>query len=430
MIPSLIVLVLVALNGLFVAAEFALIGASKPALENLAQKGSARARTVVAILVSPRETDRYIATAQLGITFASLGLGMYGEHELAEWLGDKLAATTVAQWVSVHTLASVLSIAALTYLHIVLGEMIPKTLALSKPESTAIAIGAPMRWMLRLMLPLVLVLNALGRGLLRLVGVKSTEGPAEAPTPEDLAFIVDESVEGGRLAEMPGRVFDELLAFGELTAAEVMTPRVKVVGVRRGSSPSELREVLSRSHHTRYPVYERDLDDLVGFVHIRDLLDVLVDDVALSDSHVRAVPFVPETTRLDVVLQKMRAEKTQLVIVMDEHGGTAGIVTIEDLFEEVVGEIADRPESHAPLRRVEGRLRASGQARVDEVGEELGLEDFEHEEVDTVSGLVLALLDRPPLVGDVVEWRGVRFRVLDVEGHGVEECEVYPPRAE
>ena len=430
MIPSLIVFALIVLNGLFVAAEFALIGASKPTLENLARKGSTRARTVVKILTSPRETDRYIATAQLGITFASLGLGMYGEHELAEWLGVQLAATTVAEWVSVHTLASVLAIAALTYLHIVLGEMIPKTLALSKPESTALAIGAPMRWMLLLMLPLVLALNALGRGLLRLFGVKAIEGHADAPTPEDLAFIVDESVEGGRIAEMPGRVFDELLAFGELTAAEVMTPRVKVVGVRRGSAPAELREVLSRSHHTRYPVYERDLDDLVGFVHIRDLLDVLVENIPLSDSHVRAVPFVPETTRLDVVLQKMRAEKTQLVIVMDEHGGTAGIVTIEDLFEEVVGEIADRPESHAPLRRVEGRLRASGQARVDEVGEELALEDFEHEEVDTVSGLVLALLDRPPLVGDVVEWRGVRFRVLDVEGHGVEECEVYPPRAE
>ncbi|MEZ4249804.1 MAG: hemolysin family protein [Polyangiales bacterium] len=428
MIPTVVVLVLVALNGLFVAAEFALIGASKPALENLAKKGNGRARAVVAILSSPRETDRYIATAQLGITFASLGLGMYGEHQLALWLIEKLEATSVAELVSVHALASVLAIAALTYVHIVLGEMIPKTLALQKPEKTVLAIGAPMRWMLRLMLPLVIVLNALGRGLLRLVGVRATEGHGDAPTAEDLAFIVDESVEGGRLAEMPGRVFDELLAFGELTAAEVMTPRVKVTGVRRGSTRDELRTVLTDSHHTRYPVYERDLDDLIGFVHIRDLLDVLASNDALTDEHVRAVPFVPETTRLDVVLQKMRAEKTQLVVVMDEHGGTAGIVTIEDLFEEVVGEIADRPESHAPLRRVEGRLRASGMARVDEVGEELGLDDFEHEEVDTVSGLVLALLERPPLVGDVVEWRGVRFRVLDVEGHGVEECEVYPPR--
>lgn len=428
MIPTLIVLLLVALNGLFVAAEFALIGASKPTLENLAQKGSSRAEAVVKILASPRETDRYIATAQLGITFASLGLGMYGEHELALWLGEKLDATSLAGVVSVHAVASVLSIATLTYLHIVLGEMIPKTLALQKAEATVLAIGAPMRLMLRLMLPLVVGLNGLGRAVLRLAGVRSVEGHGEAPTPEDLAFIVDESVEGGRLGEMPGRVFDELLAFSERTAAEVLTPRVKLVGIRRGSAPMELREVLSRSHHTRYPVYERDLDDLVGFVHIRDLLDVLARGGALTDAHVRAVPFVAETTRLDVVLQKMRHEKTQLVVVMDEHGGTAGIVTIEDLFEEVVGEIADRPESHAPLRRVEGRLRASGMARVDEVGEELGLEEYEHPEVDTVSGLVLALLDRPPLVGDVVEWRGVRFRVLDVEGHGVEECEVYPPR--
>ncbi len=353
---------------------------------------------------------------------------MYGEHELALWLGKKLEATSLAGVVSVHALASVLSIAALTYLHIVLGEMIPKTLALQKAEATVLAIGAPMRWMLRLMLPLVVGLNGLGRAVLRLAGVRSVEGHGEAPTPEDLAFIVDESVEGGRLGEMPGRVFDELLAFSERTAAEVLTPRVKLVGIRRGSAPAELREVLSRSHHTRYPVFERDLDDLVGFVHIRDLLDVLARGGALTDAHVRAVPFVAETTRLDVVLQKMRHEKTQLVVVMDEHGGTAGIVTIEDVFEEVVGEIADRPESHAPLRRVEGRLRASGMARVDEVGEELGLEEYEHPEVDTVSGLVLALLDRPPLVGDVVEWRGVRFRVLDVEGHGVEECEVYPPR--
>lgn len=428
MIPTLIVLLLIVLNGLFVAAEFALIGASKPTLENLAQKGSARAEAVVKILSSPRETDRYIATAQLGITFASLGLGMYGEHELALWLGERLEATSLAGFVSVHALASVLSIAALTYLHIVLGEMIPKTLALQKAEATVLAIGAPMRWMLRLMLPLVVGLNGLGRALLRLVGVRSVEGHGEAPTPEDLAFIVDESVEGGRLGEMPGRVFDELLAFSERTAAEVLTPRVKLIGIRRGSAQAELREVLSRSHHTRYPIYERDLDDLVGFVHIRDLLDVLARGGALTDAHVRAVPFVAETTRLDVVLQKMRHEKTQLVVVMDEHGGTAGIVTIEDLFEEVVGEIADRPESHAPLRRVEGRLRASGMARVDEVGEELGLNEYEHPEVDTVSGLVLTLLDRPPLVGDVVEWRGVRLRVLDVEGHGVEECEVYPPR--
>jgi CBS domain containing-hemolysin-like protein len=426
-IASLIVLVLILLNGLFVAAEFALIGASRPALEALAQQGSHRAKAILAILRDPRATDRYIATAQLGITFASQGLGMYGEHQLAEWLTVKLRGTALDGPLPVHTLASGLALSALTYLHIVLGEMIPKTLALQKAEAMVLVIAAPMRWMLALMLPLVVLLNGVGAGVLRLFGVRASEGHGEAPSPQDLAFLVDESVEGGRLGELPGRVFDELLAFGELTAAEVMTPRVKLVGIRRGSSNRELREVLSRANHTRYPVYERDLDDLLGFVHIRDLLDLLVREEPFNDRLIRPVPFVPETARLDAVLNRMRSEKTHIAVVMDEHGGTEGIVTIEDLFEEVVGEIADHPGSPPPLRRVEGLLRSSGQTRVEEIGEELRIEGFLHPEVDTVSGLVLALLGRPPLVGDVVTWQGVRFRVLDVEGHGVEECEVYPP---
>jgi CBS domain containing-hemolysin-like protein len=426
-ITAAIVLALVALNGLFVAAEFALIGASRPAIEGMASKGDTGAKGVLAVLTDSKATDRYIATAQLGITFASLGLGMYGEHQLAEWLEGQLRGTALGGKLPVHTLASGLSLALLTYLHIVLGEMIPKTLALQKPERMVLSISLPMRWVQALFLPLVVVLNGLGRALMRLAGVNPTEGHGKAPTTADLAYIVDESVEGGRLGELPGRVFDELLGFGERIAAEVMTPRVKVIGVRRGSPPEELREVLLRSKHTRYPVYERDMDDLVGFVHIRDLLDVLMDGAPLTEKYIRPVPFVAGQTRLDAVLARMRAEKTQLVVVMDEHGGTGGILTVEDLFEEVVGEIADTPESHAPIRRENGRLRVSGQARLDEVGEELEIDAFTHPEVDTVSGLVLALLLRPPAVGDVVEWYGVRFRVIDVDGHGVEACEVYPP---
>ena len=427
MIAALIVAVLVALNGMFVAAEFALIGSSRATLQGLAQQGDRGARATLEVLEDPQQTDRYIATAQLGITFASLGLGMYGEHQLAEWLEPRLRGTPLDGALPLHATASALALAALTYVHIALGEMVPKTVALQNAVGAARLLAAPMRWMQALMLPLVVALDGLGRLLLRLCGIQAAQGHGDAPTAADLAYIVDESVEGGRLGEVPGEVFDELLAFGEMTAAEVMTPRVRLIGLRRGSTPEQLREVLARSHHTRYPVYERDLDDLVGFVHIRDLLDALVEGAPLTERFIRAVPYVPASMRLDAVLGRMRAEKTHLVVVMDEHGGTEGIVTVEDLFEEVVGEIADTPESHMPVRRAEGRLRASGQARLDEVGEELGLDAFSHPEVDTVSGLVLALLLRPPLVGDIVEWYGVRFRVIDVEGHGVGECEVYPP---
>jgi CBS domain containing-hemolysin-like protein len=429
LIPALIVLGLIALNGLFVAAEFALIGASKPALESLARQGDRRARDLLATLKNPQATDRYIATAQLGITFASLGLGMYGEHQLAEWLSKLLAGSSLGGKLPVHTLASGISLAFLTYLHIVLGEMIPKTIALQKAESAALAIAAPMRWMLALMLPLVLLLNGLGGLFLRLFGIKATGDHHKAPTPQDLAFLVEESVEGGRIDHLPGHIFDELLSFSERTAAEVMTPRVKLAGIRQGSSPDEIRHVLSGASHTRYPVYRRDLDDIIGFTHIRDLLDLLVSRRPLDDKHIRPIPFFPRTTRLDAVLTRMRSEKTQIGVVMDEHGGTEGLVTIEDLFEEVVGEIADNPGSAPPLQRVDGRLRALGSVRVDEAGEALVLENFHHPEVDTMSGLVLALLERPPRIGDVVEWQGVRVRILRVEGHGVAECEIYPPRA-
>lgn len=425
-ISVLIVLILIALNAMFVAAEFALIGSSRATLDTLSRQGNSRAKTALKILESTTLTDRYIATAQLGITFASLGLGMYGEHQFAGWLERQFQNTPLTGVIPAHIIASILSLSALTYLHIVLGEMIPKTLALLQAETTVQQLVLPMRWAQTLMLPLVIGLDEMGHGLLRIFGIHPTSGHNDAPTPEDLAYIVDESVEGGRLGELPGEVFDELLAFGERTAAEVMTPRVKVIGLRRGSTPEQLREILQRFRHTRYPVYERNLDDLVGFVHIRDLLNALVEDEPLTQQFIRNVPYVPASMKLDAVLARMRSEKTHLVVVMDEHGGTAGILTIEDIFEEVIGEISDTPEKSRPIQSMGGYIRASGQARLDEIGDEIGQKNLSHPDVDTVSGLILASLQRPPLVGDIVEWNNLRFRVLSIEGHGVLECEVYP----
>ena len=426
-VPIVIITVLILLNALFVAAEFAIVGAPRASIERRAAEGDAAARMVSNILKDPRRQDRYIATAQLGITVASLGLGMYGEHVLAEWIGHWLVGLGPLREAGAHTLASVLAVALLTYFHIVVGEMIPKSIALQQADKAAVWVTPPVLVVQKILYPLVIGLNALGNAVLRLAGINRYVASGEHyRTPEELQFIVRESQAGGMLRQESADVLQELLEFGDLTAGEVMIPRVHVVGIPAGATADEMLDILRSSPHTRYPVYEGSLDHITGVVHIKDILRRMPNRRALRPSEVREVPYIPETAEMDTVLAAMRRVNSQMAVVMDEHGGTAGVITIEDLFEEVVGEIVEgwvaRPEIH---RALDGRLLVAGTVRISQVGEELGLV-LEHDEVDTVSGLVLSLLDRPPLVGDVVEYDDVRFEVTAVEGHGVSECAVTP----
>ena len=382
---------------------------------------------MAAILREPRRQDRFIATAQLGITLASLGLGMYGEHELAEWIAGGLHAAGFEawRWMTAHALASVLAVAFLTYFHIVVGEMIPKSIALQYAARTAMWVTPVMLVVQTMVLPIVIVLNALGNGLLRLFGIHRGESSSEHyRTPEELQYIVRESQAGGMLRRESADVVQELLDFGDLTAGEVMVPRVHVVGIEVGASFDAVATIVRRSPHTRYPIYEGSLDNIVGMVHIKDLFRRLRSRRAVHINDARPVPYLPEQADIDTLLKSMRAARTQLAVIMDEHGGTAGIVTIEDLFEEVVGDIEESATRRPDLYRDEqGRAVAAGTVRIEEVGEFLGVV-LEHDEVDSVSGLVLAELGRPPLVGDAVEYDDVHFEVIAIEGHGVAACAV------
>jgi len=425
MIAFLIITALILLNGIFVAAEFAIVGAPRAAIDAKAQSGNRLARAVQRVLEDPKQQDLYIATAQLGITVASLGLGMYGEHVLADGLYSLLGDHGLPQWLISHGVASTVAVAILTYFHIVVGEMVPKSVALQRAEQMALWITPPMLWIRNALFPFVVSLNALGNVVLKMLGVnRQAQSADEYYTAEELQLIVQESEDLGAIRAEAGQMLQELFEFGDLTAGEAMVPRVRVVGMPLGTTPDQIRLLLGQAPHTRYPVYEGDLDHIIGMVHIRDLLRVLLRDESIRRTHARPLPLVPETAPLDSVLSTMRQERTQMVIVLDEHGGTSGVVTLQDLFEEVVGEIEEGPATAPQIYRdANGRLRVPGTMRLDELGQQFDL-DLEHEDVDSVSGLILTLLGRPPAVGDIVRYERLLIEVTAVKGHGVDECAV------
>jgi CBS domain containing-hemolysin-like protein len=419
-----IVFALLLANALFVAAEFAIVSAPRMTMERRANEGDRLAGRLLKTMTSPRDQDQYIATAQIGITLASLGLGMYGEHTLALWLEPRLEQVGAGRFMAVHGLASVTSVALLSYLHIFIGEMIPKGLALSHAETTARAVFWPMSAVRIILLPFVITLNRIGNACLRLIGVRREENPRELYyTPEELQLVVEESRREGVIRADAGLILRELFEFGDLTAGQAMVPRVRVVGLPAGAGPADVRRILTDARHTRYPVFEGDLDHIVGMLHVKDLLRRLINDEPISVADVRRIPVVPETTSLDDVLATMQRTRAHMAVVIDEHGGTAGIISLEDLFEEVVGEIDEGvPRTPALMPQADGSLRAAGTVRLDELGQHFDVE-LEHPEVESVSGLVLALLDRPPVVGDVVEYGRIRLTVTATTGRGVREVQ-------
>jgi CBS domain containing-hemolysin-like protein len=425
MIAIAIIVALLLLNALFVAAEFAIVGAPRAAIDHRAAKRQPLARLVQSVLRDARRQDRYIATAQIGITVASLGLGMYGEHVVADWLRERLGNGSVATWLVAHGFASILAVAILTYFHVVVGEMIPKSLALQSAERMALVITPVMLWIQTLLLPFVATLNGLGNLVLRGIGInRAASGPEQYYTPEELQLIVEESEEQGALRSESGQVLQELFEFGELTAAETMVPRVRITGIPVGAGPEQLRRIIGDHPRTRYPIFEGDLDHIVGTYHIKDLLRLLLNNSSVTAEGARPAPVVPETALLDAVLAAMRRDRAQFAIVIDEHGGTSGVVTLEDLFEEVVGEIDDSPDQRSgPRRDASGRLRVPGTMRLDELGQLFDLE-LAHDDVDSVSGLILTLLGRPPRVDDRVEYGRLQLQVVATQGRGVDEAAV------
>ena len=422
-----IVLLLVIANGVFVAAEFAIVGAPRASIEHEAAQGNRLAQRVARILEDPVRQDRYIATAQVGISVASLGLGMYGEHVLADWITARLELLDAGGWIAAHAVASIVAVSVLTYMHIVIGEMVPKALALQRAAHTVLYVTPVILAIQAILLPIVVGLNGAGNGVLRLMGVRRHAVDSERyHTTEELQYIVEESHEGGLLRGESGDILRELFEFGDLTAGEAMVPRVMLTGIRVGTTPEQLSAIVQASPHTRYPVFDGDLDNIIGSIHIKRVLRHLVANTPITAQDARPLPYIPGPALLDEVMAAMRRDRAQMAVVMDQHGGTAGLITMEDLFEEVVGEIDEGQGGTPIIVEAPGRLSVRGTVRLEEAGAALG-RNLDHAKVTTISGLVLTLLGRPAVTGDSVVWNNARIDVTATAGRGVADALVMFP---
>jgi CBS domain containing-hemolysin-like protein len=418
------VLALVFANGFFVAAEFAIVMVRKTRVDQLIAEGNWRAHAVRRAVSDP---DSYIAATQLGITMASIGLGWIGEPALASViepslniLPDLLAATTA------HTIAVAISFAIITALHIVLGELAPKTIALERAEATALWVVKPTEIFMTAFWPFIRLLNGTGRAVVNLLGLRSRGGHAMVHSEEELKMLVTASQEAGVLEEAEEQMLHRVFAFADLTAGQVMVPRTELVAVDADTPDDVALAQVTRGSAHRLLVFRTNLDNVVGILHAQDVLRALVAGQGISPGTLaREALTVPETLAADDVLAAMRRKGVQEAVVIDEYGGTAGLVTFESLMERIVGDggagggrIGIRPDGSADI---------DGLALVTDINEQFDLE-IDEEVFTTVGGYVLGRLGRRARVGDIIEVGGRQMRVDAVDGLRVAKVWLSTPK--
>jgi CBS domain containing-hemolysin-like protein len=407
--------VLILVNAFFVAAEYALVTARRTRIIELHHQGNRRARAVLRITSDP---PQFIAAMQLGVTLTSLGIGALGEQALSKAF-DAWMATI---------LAVLLAYLILTFFHVVVGELVPKGLALGHAEGTALWVSAPVRAFFTLFAPFVWVLGKATEVVLHLLGLESPGAEREPLSEAELRMLLSRSSEEGEIEHEEQQMIDKVFVFGDKDAADVMVPRPEVAAVSAELPPEQVLAAVLESPYTRYPVYRESLDDIVGVLHVRDLFTAVHDrglaDVRLEEI-VRPATVVPETKDLASLLQEFRRTSNHFAVVVDEYGGTAGICTLEDLLEEIVGEIED--EFDVPEEQIEqideDTYRIDGMFPIDEFNARFGT-NLPDDDFHTLAGFVFGQLGRAAQPGDDVSYDGIRFDVLEVDGNRIERMAV------
>jgi len=423
---TLLAVVLLALNAFFVAVEISLLAARRGIIEERAEAGEARA---IAALRALRELPITFSGAQLGITLASLGLGAVAEPGLAAALKTLLARTDLPEAASI-VIAITVALIVVVFLHMVIGEMAPKNLAIARAEDVALAVAAPFAVAMRLFRPVVVLLNGVANVLARAAGVDVIDERELGHSAEELLLVLGQARESGSIGVEDARLFAAALELRGVIAGAAMTPRIDLVAVATDATVSGVLAAAARSGHTRLPVYERDIDHVVGLVHVKDLLVGAHDDDAPVTDVMRPVVAVPESRDLESLLRELLQTRAQAAVVIDEFGGTAGLVTLEDVFEELVGDIVDEFDDEPSLVVLGPRSWiAPGTMRWDVLEDLVGI-DLEDDDLDadTLSGWMVERLGRLLRVGDVVSTeRGWRLEVRSLEGRRAGRVTVRAP---
>jgi CBS domain containing-hemolysin-like protein len=418
-------LFLVLLNGFFVAAEFALVKVRGTQLDPLAARGDRRA-VVARNMV--RHLDAYLSATQLGITLASLALGWIGEPAFSWIIRPVVNLIPGATEAMIHSVSLTVAFIVITILHIVLGELAPKSLAIRKAEGTTLWISLPLFLFYKVTYPAIWVLNHAANALLKVVGIEPVSESELGHDEEELRRLLA-SPQASQLSKQKRELLDNIFELSHRMARQIMVPRGDVVYLSTEKTLEENLDAARRSGHTRFPFCEGDLDHVVGLIHIKDLFRAngLTTDLRQV---MREMAFVPETLELDRLLRRMRTEKAHMAAVLDEYGGVSGIVTLENVIEEIVGEIQDEFDAEPPelVQKGPHTYMVSGSMLVDDLEQALGVEFSERDE-DTVGGVVLSELGGPPSVGDTVELPPLSIEVREVEMNRIQQVRVKVQRS-
>ncbi len=427
---------LIFVNGLYVAAEFATVSSRRTRISQMASGGNRFARMLLPIVEDSQMLDKYVAACQLGITASSLVLGAYGQNVIASrlvdpitelvdyflpWLENNGIATSTTSSALATTIAITGVLLVLTLLQVIMGELFPKSVAIQYPERIALLTVIPVKWSLVLLRPFIWFFNGSGNLVLKLLGRDTGGEQGRVHSPEEIEILVSESHEGGLLDDEERQMLRNAFRLRDLTARQVMAHRTRIVAAPVGSTILEILTIALDAGHTRIPLYQETVDNIIGFVHVKDLFRLHVEGKENLAEIMREVPYVPESIPVVDVWETLNRQGQYMAIVFDEFGGTAGLITFEDLIEEIFGELQDEFDDEGALISLddEGRVHLRGDLLVTDVNEylELDLPDT----ADTLSGLVISELGRPPSIGDEITVGEIVIRVEMMADLGVSE---------